>query len=297
LFSSTATDRLLFTQHERDTENGSDSTLYRQYASAQGRWLSADPYNGSYNLADPQSLNRYAYLGGRPLASVDPSGLLANGVTDGGDNGIAGLIGNLIGQLVGDLIGDLFGGSRAPQGPRIYIQGGYGATYDSSLYTFNINVSGIGLGLPPVPVFYVSAFAFSGDSPKVSAVVAPNNGQVPVHGPWTYGNHCGAGGMGNPINGTDAACQTHDQCYNQAGFSPGSNFQGGNAQLQACNQNLCNAVRGARQSIISQAGAAGTRTSRGVSPVYTPGQWSELQADSDINLYFTYIVPGANSCH
>jgi hypothetical protein len=128
-------------------------------------------------------------------------------------------------------------------------------------------------------------------------VDAPSNGQVPVHGPWTYGNHCGAGGMGTPINGTDAACQTHDACYNQAGFSPGSNFQGGNAQLQACNQQLCNAVRGARQSIINQAGAAGSRTSRGVSPVYSPGQWSELQADSDINLYFTYIVPGANSCH
>jgi len=127
--------------------------------------------------------------------------------------------------------------------------------------------------------------------------IAPSNGQVPVHGPWTYGNHCGAGGMGTPINGTDTACRTHDACYNQAGFSPGSNFQGGNAQLQACNQNLCNAVRGARQSIINQAAAAGTRTSRGVSPVYTPGQWSELQADSDINLYFTYIVPGANSCH
>ena len=127
--------------------------------------------------------------------------------------------------------------------------------------------------------------------------VAPNNGQVPVHGPWTYGNHCGAGGMGNPINGTDAACQTHDACYDQAGFTPGSNFQGGSAQLQACNQQLCNAVRGARQSIINQAAAAGTRTSRGVSPVYTPAQWSELQADSDINLFFTYIVPGANSCH
>jgi hypothetical protein len=103
--------------------------------------------------------------------------------------------------------------------------------------------------------------------------------------------------MGNPINGTDAACQTHDACYNQAGFSPGSNFQGGNAQLQGCNQNLCNAVNGARQSIINQAAAAGTRTSRGVSPVYTPTQWNELQADSDINLYFTLIVPGANACH
>lgn len=75
LFSSTASDRLLFTQHERDTENGSDSALYRQYASTQGRWLSPDPYNGSYDLNDPQSLNRYTYLAGRPLAAIDSLGL------------------------------------------------------------------------------------------------------------------------------------------------------------------------------------------------------------------------------
>jgi hypothetical protein len=103
--------------------------------------------------------------------------------------------------------------------------------------------------------------------------------------------------MGNPINGTDAACQQHDACYAQAGFSPGSNFQGPNAQLQACNQQLCNAVRGARQSIINQAAARGTRNSRGVSPVYLPGQESEMEADSEINLYFTYVVaPGGSSC-
>jgi hypothetical protein len=36
-----------------------------------------------------------------------------------------------------------------------------------------------------------------------------------VHGPWTYGHFCGAGGMGTPINGTDAACQQHDACYAQ----------------------------------------------------------------------------------
>jgi len=58
LFSSSASDPLLFTQHERDAENGNDSTLYRQYASDQGRWLSPDPSNGSYNLYDPQSFNR-----------------------------------------------------------------------------------------------------------------------------------------------------------------------------------------------------------------------------------------------
>jgi hypothetical protein len=43
--------------------------------------------------------------------------------------------------------------------------------------------------------------------------VAPSNGQVPVHGPWTYGDHCGAGSMGSDIDSTDAACHVHDDCY------------------------------------------------------------------------------------
>jgi RHS repeat-associated protein len=90
LFSSSASDPLLFTQHEQDGENGSDSALFRQYASTQGRWLSPDPYNGSYNLADPQSLNRYTYVAGRPLASVDSNGLFLNGSGDDGGDGDGG---------------------------------------------------------------------------------------------------------------------------------------------------------------------------------------------------------------
>jgi RHS repeat-associated protein len=72
---NTTGDNFLFTDHERDAENGSDATLYRHFASAQGRWLSPDPSNGSYNLLDLQSLNRYAYLTNRPMARVDRLGL------------------------------------------------------------------------------------------------------------------------------------------------------------------------------------------------------------------------------
>ena len=68
-------DAFTFTDHERDSENGADATLYRHYASWQGRWLSPDPSNASYNLLDPQSLNRYSYLTNRPMAKVDRLGL------------------------------------------------------------------------------------------------------------------------------------------------------------------------------------------------------------------------------
>jgi RHS repeat-associated protein len=68
-------DNFPFTDHERDGENSTDATLFRHYAPTQLRWLSPDPYNGSYDLSDPQSLNRYAYLTNRPMSATDPTGL------------------------------------------------------------------------------------------------------------------------------------------------------------------------------------------------------------------------------
>jgi hypothetical protein len=49
--------------------------MYRQYASTFGRWTSPDPYGGSADVGDPQSLNRYAYAGNSPFVAADPSGL------------------------------------------------------------------------------------------------------------------------------------------------------------------------------------------------------------------------------
>ena len=37
--------------------------------------MSPDPYDGSYDPSNPQTLNRYAYVQNQPLNSVDPSGL------------------------------------------------------------------------------------------------------------------------------------------------------------------------------------------------------------------------------
>lgn len=54
-------------------------TPNRELQTTQGRWISPDPMFG--NIADPQSLNRYAYVRNSPLTLVDPSGLAQTGET------------------------------------------------------------------------------------------------------------------------------------------------------------------------------------------------------------------------
>lgn len=67
-------DGLHFAQQQYDAESGTQHAQFRQYSSTQGRWMSPDPYDGSYNSLDPQSLNRYAYVENSPLSGTDPSG-------------------------------------------------------------------------------------------------------------------------------------------------------------------------------------------------------------------------------
>jgi RHS repeat-associated protein len=77
-----------FTGYERDAETGLDYAFARYYNSRLGRFMSPDPMGGG--LGDPQSLNRYAYVGNSPLGSVDPTGMdkcelvrSVNGVSSG----------------------------------------------------------------------------------------------------------------------------------------------------------------------------------------------------------------------
>ena len=66
-----------FTTYERDAESGTDYAVNRQYAMNIGRFMRPDPLAGS--IADPQSMNRYAYVRNDPISYVDPQGLyLAN---------------------------------------------------------------------------------------------------------------------------------------------------------------------------------------------------------------------------
>jgi RHS repeat-associated protein len=73
-----ASDRL-FTGQTQDVSPGAQGIydfLFRQYSSSQGRWLVPDPAGlAAVDPTNPQTWNRYAYVGNNPLNRVDPLGL------------------------------------------------------------------------------------------------------------------------------------------------------------------------------------------------------------------------------
>jgi RHS repeat-associated protein len=70
-----ANDQEKFATYTRDAATGLDYAYQRYYNSQLGRFNTVDPFEGSANLAAPQSLNRYSYVTSDPVNSYDPSGL------------------------------------------------------------------------------------------------------------------------------------------------------------------------------------------------------------------------------
>ncbi|MDI1240474.1 MAG: RHS repeat-associated core domain-containing protein [bacterium] len=63
-----------FTGYERDGETDLDYAQARYFASGQGRFSSPDPLMASGRTENPQTWNRYVYVGNNPLAITDPTG-------------------------------------------------------------------------------------------------------------------------------------------------------------------------------------------------------------------------------
>ena len=124
----------LCTGKERDAESGLDYFGARYYASSMGRFSSPDPSGLSFaNMADPQSLNLYAYVQNNPLVFVDPTGL-SKDCGGGGDpsvvcmvttlwdkisnffSGLGGGGGGCTGTCVGDAPSFSFGGMSGSGG-------------------------------------------------------------------------------------------------------------------------------------------------------------------------------------
>jgi RHS repeat-associated protein len=75
-YSIKNTPYLSFTGQQQDTISGTYDFLYREYNPVQGRWISPDPSGlAAVEPSNPQSWNRYAYVGNNPLTAVDALGL------------------------------------------------------------------------------------------------------------------------------------------------------------------------------------------------------------------------------
>jgi RHS repeat-associated protein len=87
-YGSSDNARQKFTGKERDNETGLDYFGARYYASAQGRFSSADPKPVTKeNFLNPQRWNLYIYVNNNPLTAIDPEG--EDGQGKGGDKVIS----------------------------------------------------------------------------------------------------------------------------------------------------------------------------------------------------------------
>jgi RHS repeat-associated protein len=101
-----------FAQLDSDSTS-TDHAQFRQYYPVWGRWMSPDPYDGSYDSNNPQSFNRYAYVLNNPMRFIDPTGLKCDGVSSIYDTS-----GNLIATAPGGC------SNRSPGDPDGSDQGG-----------------------------------------------------------------------------------------------------------------------------------------------------------------------------
>ncbi|MCZ2390837.1 MAG: hypothetical protein LC113_07135 [Acidobacteria bacterium] len=74
-YGTADTIRQKFTGYQKDAETSLDFAQARMYDNRFGRFTAVDPLLASGKSANPQTFNRYAYVGNSPLVVTDPSGL------------------------------------------------------------------------------------------------------------------------------------------------------------------------------------------------------------------------------
>ncbi len=67
--------RQKFTGYQKDSETQLDFAEARMYENRFGRFTAVDPWLASGKSANPQTFNRYVYVGNRPIRITDPNGL------------------------------------------------------------------------------------------------------------------------------------------------------------------------------------------------------------------------------
>jgi len=200
-----------------DAENNADHFGAREYAKAQGRWLSPDPAGlAAVNPMNPQTWNRYAYVANNPVSFVDPLGLLLEGPHNSNcqptANGWSYTCGGCPMNTL--CVGGGGGGGGIPDITG-YV---FGYWENDTWNTTNIILYGQGQeGGQQI------------DDPSNVFGGWTNQGPKPwkVHGNWCGPNWTGgkageydpaidkAGGYSPPQDALDTACMQHDMCYYQ----------------------------------------------------------------------------------
>jgi len=125
-----------YATYTRDAESGLDYAYQRYYTSGLGRFLTADPYDGSAGPYNPQSWNRYPYAGNDPADNNDSAGLDC-----GGQANWYGLCGPGLGQYGFDpsQFGDATDSGATGSGPCVNI---FGAAVGCLANVFNFPTGG-----------------------------------------------------------------------------------------------------------------------------------------------------------
>jgi RHS repeat-associated protein len=271
-----------------------------------GRFLSPDPHIPDRSYA--QSYNRYSYVNNNPMGLIDPTGFddcYGGGASQYRPTGDAEASNCGQGEAVNDPETVNTGGSNSGLDPPPQVEpcsgDNCGDLQPAPLPQTNDGLPQITVfGTPPgstVASGYIPGqYIVTGDDGSLAEIVGtatratPAKSQHPpqqvqtasmlpeiiVTAPYPtrmFGTHwCGPGGGGPPVNDLDAACKAHDNCYDSIGFSASSNFNNLSAtdaaNVQACNQLLCNAARQSRAT-----------------------------GSTRVNLYFSVIVNSNVACH
>jgi len=125
---------------------------FRKYSPAQGRWISPDPAGlGAIDPADPQSWNRYAYVGNVPTGAVDPLGLWTDAIGGGicieGPSACAAFATNYVNgiQVSAAAAASLLGMGAAVNIGNIS-RTGFNTGADGNAYAYTITATDLGVG-------------------------------------------------------------------------------------------------------------------------------------------------------
>jgi RHS repeat-associated protein len=209
--TGTDNDPYHFAELDYDYPSATDHAQFRQYTPTQGRWFSPDPYSGSYDGSNPQSMNRYAYVGNNPLSFLDPSGLCED---------VAVTMTNLDGSPIGDgtetkKSGGIYGTACCPQGTGFsevngwtvcgppsaigILQGQVQAKMGCTQGNCNGSTSG---GNAPSKTSPLNQWPLNGNMLPLTPQPQDQKCSVPLVGPTMDSNPA-----------VKSCCQAHDDCY------------------------------------------------------------------------------------